>query len=409
MFTSHFGFNPEKPPLLEAMKHEGKLKRAWRHWDEHKGEYQRYADLTYPFKYYQMDKKPIENWEGVRALAQAWNIAPEELDFYGPVDNLLTAEQRQERDAEYLKRAQLNQMTPDKPPRYTHNGWEYYIPSAGGYLAPMNTAPEAHYQLPKSFLEEFYGKQKFDHILKKAADETTKRFHQGEINRLKERGDISPQKAEEMFEPFKEMGNTYDDFKLKMAEMGVLPQNPPIKHGNTYQYYSPIKGEYEGGQAHGNISPSQFYNAPEDYIQRYFTQESQNLPLSEVAQAQQENVHSQFVNRPRNQPFRLNTPELSTESIGRAVGQPSSRSAFQQLLNPLRQARAYVQNILMPISNQPNAEGINPALIAHYAREMMQNEHHHQPPHGRRRTAYESVLRHFNPELYHPEIYPGEE
>lgn len=407
MFSSSLGFNPEKPPLLEAIKHEGKLKRRWRLWDENKGAYLEFPPLESPSKYYLMNKKPINTREAHTALAQAWNIAPEELDPYGSVDNLLTAEQRQARDAEYLKKAQLNQMVPNKPPRYGNSGWEYYIPSSGTYLPIGNSAPEQHYELPKNFLEEFYGKEKFDHAIKKASDETTKKFHQGEINRLKDRGDISPKKAEEMFEPFREMGNTYDDFKLRMAEMGVIPQNPPIKQGSTYQYYSPIKGQYEAGHAHGNIPPSQFYNAPEEYIQKYFAQEAQNPALTEAAQTQQQNVHSQFVNRPQNQPFRLNAPELSASGARRILEQPSA-SQLQQLFNPLRQARAYVQNILMPASLQPQADAVNPALVAHYAREMMQSEQSHPAP-GRRINAYERILRHFNPELYNPEAYPEEE
>lgn len=107
-------------------------------------------------------------------------------------------------------------------------------------------------------------------------------------------------------------------------------------------------------------------------------------------------------------PAETNAPEAIPIS-------PQAEEISQVPINSFSQGYQQARPVLMPfpMMMSSEAQGINPAIMAQMARELLENEgsrhhQHHHPRGGRRKTAYETILRHFNPEMYNPEEYPGE-
>jgi hypothetical protein len=277
---------------------------------------------------------------------------------------------------EGFNRARL--LDPTKPPRQTHNGWEYWDKSVNNYL-PNQLPPAQFYKdyLPGKSLEKFYGKN-----------------------------------VEQSSQP------TYEEFKQRMFDQGVLPEKPPINKSGNFEYFMPLNGRYVGER----VRPDKFYNAPNEFIGRFFKEGYKNPAEQQLASIQQKQLEEQGKNiiegakkgdigpirvtptqvqnllaeareRHKLQNIRDQVPtEIAPASLNRNVDQKSPPSSI----------RVVPQNIYNMVE-RARSMAISPYALNAILEQQQPQEHFPLRP---RRDITQNILHHFSPEQYNPEYYP---
>lgn len=336
--------------------------------------YGKYISESSPENY--SDELRIENLEKRIKDNEAWlkkNKESEEKEKNSE-ENILKIRN------DFIERAKKSGMDTSKPPRYTHQGWTYFEPETKTYIGQTHVSPEYWYDLPMGFLNDFYGKDVFS----------------------KEKPD-------------------FEEFKKIMAEQNVPSNKAPIKRGQFWRYFNPIKNAYTDEL----IEPEKYYNAPQEYIDKFFGSRepaaaavsgapanvsNENIsPVAAAYQGQVEQPVAQGAKSPSDIWREITAAIRHKKFLERNptyVPQYQQPAAAQQMPGQMQRQ----QNIINSNYNIPAGDNISPAMISQMALMAAQNQQQPINYGGRpRESTYQKIMKNFLLNKFSPDEYVEDE